>query len=333
MAKRLFAALTRTVARLVQPVTLQVSRPRFMLGGTLVLAVLILGVSAAASPTPTTCNGLCQCWYWEHYRWEDGRYVTSGPCLQGCVGACQGVNNCVQVPGQGGCGPICACRNADCRPTPTPAPTQPPPPTDVACPLIDKVNLLPPAISKPTFEPDYPVVLAQDPTKYGFKIHLVFTGGRYEHWIQRLWQGECLVWSTPEPGKEAACLKHEYTCENRCVECYDDPLNLGLIHMRLADSSLAWINGELQARYPGAHPQEGLPHSWDIKGVQNKMRYDAWWTYKPGQPDSTSSGPIDPGIHGGRIVITTKGTPKSAPQTVQTGYSVPVYLPDSTIVK
>jgi hypothetical protein len=63
------------------------------------------------------------------------------------------------------------------------------------------------------------------------------------------------------------------------------------------------------------------------------MSVDQWWFYAPGKPDILSNGPLDPGIHGGKIVGWTTGTPKSAPQVVERAFSVPVFLMDTTIAK
>ena len=103
--------------------------------------------------------------------------------------------------------------------------------------------------------------------------------------------------------------------------------------MRLADPALDWITKELPARYQGAAPKEGLPKTWQIAGTANKMHFDAWWRYAPGQPDFLSNGPIDPGTHGGKLVVWTKGTPKSPPQLVERGFEVPVFLLDTTIAQ
>jgi hypothetical protein len=42
---------------------------------------------------------------------------------------------------------------------------------------------------------------------------------------------------------------------------------------------------------------------------------------------------VDPGTHGGKLVVWTTGTPKSPPQVVERPFEVPVYLLDTTIAK
>ena len=343
MAKRLFASLTR-------PVTLNVSRPLFLALSAVSLALLILGVAAAAAPLPTTCQGVCQCWYWPDYEWIDGHFVTHGPCDHGCAGACAYNDrmpwlpgSCSQVPGQGGCGPICNCRDGDCGggpnpttqpPTPVAPPTEPPIPPECPAPgeVREWTKLIPPKIGSPTYRPDHPVVVDQDPNKTGFELHLTFDGGRYEYKTQRL---EKVCDDQPEPinGTPQPCRAWHYECPIRCTACYDDPLAAAQIRMRLADPTLDWIQQELAARYPGAQPKEGLPRTWQIAGVADRMHYDAWWRYAPRQPDLLSNGPIDPGTHGGKLVVWTTGTPRSAPQVVERGFEVPVFLLDTTIAK
>lgn len=345
------------------------------LAALVLLALLALGVGLMVAPTPVACEGLCQCWYCPNYSWGDfdgdgdSEFRCDGPCGTGCVGACAYNDSqphlpgsCSQVPGQGGCGPVCSCRDSDCPAqggaTATPTGELPPPatvtPMPTATPWPDPVipdscsgltegevrewtRLIRPTIGEPIFRPDRPVVVDQDPERTGFELHLVFTGGRYEYRTQRLER-----WCGPQSAGEslgrypvacAAGTQWHYECPVRCTECYDDPLDMAQIHMRLADSTVAWIRGELQARYPGAEPKEGLPRTWQIAGTRDQMRYEAWWRYAPGHPDIQSNGPLDPGIHGGRIVVSTTGTPKSGPQVVQRPFEVPVYLMDTTIVK
>ena len=328
------------------------------------LVVTLVGVWAYLLPaqkTPAHCDGgVCQCCYCED-RPNGECYVDGHPsgCI-GCAGACAYNDAEPQLPGtcsdggRGGCGAyVIWCRSSDCGvrdggppapistvpPRPTPRPTPIPDPNN--CPALGETrewfNLIPPKIGKPQYQPDHPTVIGQDPNKTGFTMHMVFDGGRYEHKTQRLEQ-----WCGPASAGESLgrygtdCtgdVEWHWECPIRCPECYDDPLSSAQIHMRLADPTLDWIQQELAARYPGAAPKEGLPRTWQIIGVANQMHYDAWWRYAPGQPDYLSNGPIDPGIHGGRIVVTTKGTPKSAPQVVQSPFEVPVYLVETTITQ
>lgn len=347
MAKQLFAHLARTVRGRIWGLT------------ALGLSALALAwiVTAAVSPAPAGCEGICQCWYCPQYSWGDfngdgkSEFRCDSPCDHGCAGACAyndatGLGDCSQVPGQGGCGPVCNCRDEDCggagvippddpppvTPTPTPPPTCPP-----MGKVREQVNLIPPRIEEVTYLPPRPVVVGQDPNRQGFRLRLIATGGRYEFTRQELER-----WCGPESAGESlgrypdACgedAQWHWACPVRCIECYDDPFAVMQVRMRLADPTVDWIQRQLATRYPGARPKEGLPRIWQLAGIDGQMTIDRWWLYAPGQPDVLSPGPVDPGIHGGKIVAWTRGTPKSDPQLVERAFEVPVYLMDTTILR
>ena len=111
MAKQLFARLTR-------PVTLRLSRPAILGLSAVALALIIIAIALAIAPAPAACEGLCQCWYCPRYHWIDGNAVCDSSCDHGCVGSCTGDNSCDQKAGQGGCGPVCRCRDSDCSAEP-----------------------------------------------------------------------------------------------------------------------------------------------------------------------------------------------------------------------
>ncbi len=340
MAKQLFAAITR-------PLKVRVSRPVLAVGGALALGLLLAGGWAAARPKAASCQGVCQCWYCPQYRYIGGEFFCDSPCDHGCVGACAYNDSqphlpptCSQVPGQGGCGPVCSCRAGDCGgapvptenpPTPivTPEPTPPP-----ECPPLGEVRewteIKPPKLTFTGYKPERPVVVEQDPDKQGFRMQITGAGGRYEHKTQQL---EKVCDDQPQPANGAPCKEWHWECPIRCPECYDDPFAAVQVRMRLADSTMAWIQGDLAGRYTGAQPKEGLPRTWQLPGVRNRMTLDLWWIYAPRQPDILSNGPLDPGVHGGKIIGWTTGTPKSPPQVVEAPFSVPVYLLDTTIAK
>jgi hypothetical protein len=341
MAKQLLASLAH-------PVKVRLPRPVLAIGGVLLLGLVIAGVWTVATPHRATCQGVCQCWYCPQYRYIGGEFFCDSPCDHGCAGACAynddypQLGSCSQVPGQGGCGPVCGCRDSDCvggpvptgnPPTPVVTP-EPTPPPDCPAPgeVREWINLIPPKLTFAGFKPDHPVVVEQDPDKQGFQMHITGTGGRYEHKTQRL---EKVCDDQPEPinGTPQPCREWHYECPIRCAECYNDPFAGIQVRMRLADSTMEWIQGELASRYTGAEPKEGLPRTWQLPGVYGQMSVDQWWIYAPGKPDILSNGPLDPGIHGGKIVGWTTGTPKSAPQLVERAFSVPVFLMDTTIAK
>ena len=340
MAQHLFAHGAR-------PMRLRLPRPVWLGLGAVALALVATTLAGAVAPKPAACQGVCQCWYCPRYHWIDGRPVCDSPCDHGCVGACAYNDQqphlpptCSQVPGQGGCGPVCSCRAGDCGGAPVPTenpPTpvvtpEPTPPPD--CPALGKVRewteIIPPKLTFAGYKPERPVVVEQDPDKQGFRLQMTGKGGRYEHKTQQL---EKVCDDQPPPAAGSACQVWHWACPIRCPECYDDPFAAVQVRMRLADPTLAWLQGELAQRYTGVQPKEGLPRTWQLPGVRNRMTLDLWWRYAPGQPDVLSNGPLDPGVHGGKIVGWTTGTAKSPPQVVEAPFSVPVYLLDTTIAK
>lgn len=336
------------LARLTRPISLHLSRPVLLGLGVVGLALLATAIAAAVAPLPATCQGVCQCWYCPRYHWIDGNPVCDSACDHGCAGACAYndeypyLGNCSQVAGQGGCGPVCSCRDSDCGggpvPTenpPTPVVTpEPTPPPDCPDPgeTREWTEIKPPKLTFAGYKPERPVVVEQDPDRQGFRMQLTGAGGRYEHKTQQL-EKVCDDQPAPINGTPQPCRTWHWECPIRCPECYDDPFAAVQVRMRLADPTMAWIQGELAQRYTGAQPKEGLPRTWQLPGVRNRMTLDLWWIYAPGQPDVLSNGPLDPGIHGGKIIGWTTGTPKSPPQVVETPFSVPVYLLDTTIAK
>ena len=176
----------------------------------------------------------------------------------------------------------------------TPEPTPPP-----DCPTPDEVrewiNLIPPKVNLADYKPDHPVVVEQDPDKQGFRLHITGTGGRYEHKTQRL---EKVCDDQPDPinGTPQPCRAWHYECPIRCAECYDDPFDAIQVRMRLADSTVAWIQGDLAARYSGAKPKEGLPRlatPWrpeaDERGPVVDLRAG-----QAGRPEQRPAGPGHP---------------------------------------
>ena len=304
----------------------------------LLLAFVIWWVVTAAAPQQALCQSPCLCRYCDQPL-ENGRCPTTGDggCI-GCAGACTSPGNCGWTGSAGGCGAVsCGCRGSDCTgnddddhnkpvtvtPTPTPPPGCPVPGTPVVW-----LEIIEPKIAEVRYEPPYPVVVGQDPDRYGFDLLINANGGRANKWKRETIQVCDAGGRYPDDCPDGPW---HWECPDVCLECYDDPFDTIQIHMRLADSSLDWLRGELATRYTGAQPREGLPRSWQLRGVTDQMIVAARWHYAPGSPDALSTGPVDPGIHGGRIVGTTKGTPLNPPQVVERAFSVPVHLLDTTI--
>lgn len=324
MAQRLSHRLRTLKAR---PARLAVVASLLALSG-----ALIWWVAAATAPRPALCAGVCQCWYCDEPT-INGVCPSSGDggCI-GCAGACAADDDCRWSGSLGGCGPIsCGCRDADCAAPPvTPVATPTPPP---GCPApgapITWVEVIPPRIAAVQHEPEHPVVIGQDPDRRGFDLLVAATGGQARQWRRETKQ-LCDDGSGVYPGACPGGPWH-WDCTDELIVRYDDPYRAIEVRMRLADTAVAWIEGELPGRYYGAARKERLPRTWALRGVAGQMVVSQRWRYAPGQPDALSQGPVDPGVHGGKIVGWTVGTPLNPPQIVERAFSVPVYLLDTTI--
>jgi len=282
-------------------------------------------------------SGNCQAWYCDqviggqcYQRNGDGSYSPTNPV--GCVGNCSGGSGecssgtcpngkgykCCAQSGRGGCGPILmGVRGSDCcggggKPTPRPTPTPTPPVCDGT-----RVNVTKPSGSYEQ-EPDHVIVVGQDPTVRGFDLKLDLRGGRAEKWELRS-QQVCtrVVGAYPD-----ACPSGpwRWTCAWTRIARYNDPIVKVEVAMRLHESTIAWIENDLAARYPGVHRTEPLPRVFTVwQGRAMRVRED--WHYLPS----------DPGVHGGRIIITTAGTAISPPQQVSIPFEVKVYLKDTAL--
>ncbi len=270
------------------------------------------------------CGGLCQGCYCDQI--INGQcYVNGRPsaCI-GCVGSCVSNQSCQCRAGKGGCGRVIAwCRSSDCAPRatpmPTPTPRRTPTPTPPACTERIYNHVQPPQVAKWWYEPEHPTVVGQDPTFRGFDLFVQAQGGFAETRQVKLEQ-VCPDGST-DP---AACSQSwRWQCREQVLAHYNDPIVAIDVAMRLADSSTAWLQDDLAPRYPGAHTQEGLPRVFVLWRGRAMTVDTALRDYKA----------QDPGIHGGKILALTQGTPLNPPQRIEQPYAVPVYLMDATIEK
>lgn len=287
-------------------------------------------------PPGSACAGDgCQAWYCDlvingqcHERRGSG-YVPSNPV--GCLGNCGGGTGscssgrcangdpyrCCAQPGQGGCGPILmGVRGSDCcgdaGSTPTPAPTPTPPTCDG-----ERTQRFPPR-GDYRQEPAHAVVVGQDPGVKGFTLRLDLHGGRAERW--KLETKQMCTTGGGEYPQDCPSGPWEWRCVWEMQARYNDPIVKVDVAMRLHESTIAWIEGALAGRYRGAERQEPLPGVFGVwQGRAMAVRAD--WNYLPS----------DPGIHGGRILVTTAGTPISPPQQISIPFEVPVYLKDTTL--
>lgn len=272
----------------------------------------------------TLCDGFCQGCYCDAV--VNGQcYVGGRPsgCI-GCVGACTGDHKCSCKAGVGGCGAVLAwCRDSDCSPKPPPTPAVPPTPTAVP-PACDEGKIftkleLPAVVWK--HEPDYPVAVQQDPTFRGFDLIIDVKGGFAEERQSKLEQ-VCSNGQGLFP-KDCPDEAWRWSCSEKVLRHFDDPVLKVDVPMRLADSTVAWIEGDLRSRYYNAQRKEPLPKTFEIWRGESMSIHTGIFDYKA----------QDPGVHGGKIIVETKGTPLSEPQRVAIPYSVPVYLRDTTLSK
>ena len=290
----------------------------------LLFALLLGGAAALGDATPAQCSGLCQGCYCDSI--INGTCMVNGRpsgCI-GCVGSCITPGECQCRPGVGGCGAVIAwCRGSDCQPrdeptaTPTPAPTPTPPPPVCQERIYDFIQ--PPQVVDWYHRPDYPTVVGQDTTFRGFDL-VISTAGGYAETRQVALEQLCPDGST-DPAHCPADWR--WQCTENVLVHYDDPLVAVDLPMRLADSSMDWLGGELPQRYYHASPKEGLPKTFylwrgEVMSVQTGL-----FDYKA----------QDPGVHGGRILVTTKGTPLNPPQQISQPYSVKVHLLDATLTR
>ncbi len=174
------------------------------------------------------------------------------------------------------------CGNANLRPVagrqpprrqPTPQPTarptvQPTPVVNIVtvnCPLDPRVDQADPAstIQATKLSPNFPLVVGQDPEKTGVTLSLsmqvppVF----YSYNVLREYTEASCAWGGPgAAGDNCGGKGNEWftsitiiqKCE-RVTETYEDRLAVFNAAANLSDGSIAWIEGELAAKYPGAH--------------------------------------------------------------------------------
>lgn len=309
MAKRLLAS--HTVKRIVVIAV--------------VIVILITAFTLFApnnSPTSNTaqCTG-CQACYC------DGMI---GPCCVvggvvctscvGCVGSCSGnppKASCIASEGKGGCGHAIAwSRDSDCNGSTPNAPTATPTPKPPAgCPETTWIK-----VQKPDadirHEPPNPLVARQDTTNTGFTLHFHVTGGWAKKYEQKPEQ-KCKTGGGAYP--DDCPNDWKWVCVRRVIEQHNDPIAKVELGMRLGDNVKEWIEGDLGSRYYGAKTQDPLPAVWLLYEGETMT-----WV------DDFEYHPYDPGIHGGRLFVTTKGTPLNPPQKVSFPYTVPVYLWDTT---
>ena len=164
-----------------------------------------------------------------------------------------------------------------------PDPTDEPPlPTEPPCdPYYDPPSIL----AVLTLDPPYPITLGQDPDDHGVDVSGITA---------------------------MAGMRH---CPNGRAQI----VSFRVVQVRLAQSSIAWITGELARKYPGAHVKGAYPFTpaFQVNGL--------------GTPTARLSfhlAPLDPGYY----EVTVQATQSDGQSVTQT-LRVPVYLLESTIIQ
>lgn len=141
-------------------------------------------------------------------------------------------------------------------------------------------------------EPDYPVVVGQDPDRRGVDLLITGTGGRVIHHYQHLdvvgYNRRCVHSDTPPAGWSGCDLDTDgdgnpdhpgdphwtvastpvYECRWHTTE-WDNPVVAVDVDLRLTERSREWIEGDLRREYPGAHVQGAYP--WPIRWDRSVM--------------------------------------------------------------
>ncbi len=305
------------------PLSHPLIRSAILLALPLMLALGILFFPSPATTPSAQCTG-CQACYCDDVVgpccWVGGQCSS---CI-GCIGSCSGEPpnaECIAEDGKGGCGKYIAwTRNEDCNgvpeppaPVPTATPTPKPP---ASCPARTWVRVIEPDADI-DYEPPYPLVARQDWTNTGFTLEMRLTGGQAKKYEQK---PEQMCRQRGKTYPDDCPNDWQWVCVRKVIEQYNDPIVQVDLGMRLGDGVKEWIENDLGSRYYGAKPQGDLPRVWQLYKGPGVMTWKYDFEYHP----------LDPGTHGGRVMVKTKGTPLNRPQDVSFPYSVPVYLWDTT---
>jgi len=219
----------------------------------------------------------------------------------------------------------------------TPVPTREPPATPQVpevpeCPEPQLV-LSPPSFGEVTIQPPYPIVVGQDPEKRGVDFILPAYGGSatWRWWelviVIDKWHEECDdIWDEDEGRFRERCRRviDEWHWECKAFEeTYEDPVAEIGAKVELDAGSVAWIEGEMAQRFPGAHVYGSYPmglggHSVGLGSME------ATFYAREAQLQ-------DPGLYHLNARVNTTGTPISAPQTARTEEDFEVWLRDETL--
>jgi hypothetical protein len=164
------------------------------------------------------------------------------------------------------------------------------------------------------FQPPFPVVVGQDPTQRGVDV----TGQATLHPCTVIWHHVLHeYWYYCGPNKPSCdcskedCEVRETTKEWDTTQLEPDALASAGIDAVLSPASVAYINGPLAQRYPGAHVYQGqvrvYPSQW-ASVTQNYIGIPSGWAFQALRVPFE-----DPGKWDFHVALTTTGTPHCSP--------------------
>ena len=163
------------------------------------------------------------------------------------------------------------------------------------------------------YEPSHPVVAGQDREKAGVVIYVHVVAPPILHRFGVLKGGKCRA----------------------AREYLPDPVeSVAVVRMALSPESIAWIEGELAQRYPGARVKkaelEPLACPVYARRPTPGGGEEAWAACRY----EGDRAPLDPGYWHARVEVQTGGhPPQVAGASARVEVEIPVYLLDSTIIR
>lgn len=203
---------------------------------------------------------------------------------------------------------------------------------DVDCPRDPAVSQADPAatVQVRKIAPEHPVVAGQDPARTGvtFSLSLAVPPVFYSYNVKNS-HSRCEGSGCGQaPGAGPVTIINWETCD-RVTERYTDRLASLTAAADLTQASIAWIQGELAARYPGAHVFQDhwplLPGIAGSGGGLGTAAFSMTWSRVPF---------LDPGRYVLSLTGATTGTPVSPPRPFSwAGEAFQVELIETGLIK
>jgi len=184
-----------------------------------------------------------------------------------------------------------------------------------------------------TFQPPYPTVLGQDPTKRGVDVYGHATLGVCTviwHHVAHDFYYFCGS-GVPNCGPNSPNVEtRESTREWDTTDYEADMLASATVDSSLSAKSVAYIQGPLQTIYPGAKVQQGSVTVYPSEWAQVVENAPSTWSFLAQRVPY-----IDPGDWDFRVALTTTGTPHCAPLNWSNTYpaAMTTWLREQRLVK